>query len=564
MRKYLFVFLFALFLPAFTFAEVSSVDNGYAEKINSYGVNATLNDNASIDVTENITYDFGDNQKHGIYRYIPTVYTGRRGNPRQSIQIKSVTDDKGTNQPFELSNTNDNEVIKIGDADALITGVRVYEIKYSLSHMVSTDSDGDRFRWDAIGTGWEVPMKNVIVTLKSSDKALGNLKTTKCYTGASGSTEICDFQTEGNALRMALLSLYPHVGVTLDSLYKSGTFPAPNKLEIWLWESHWYYWLPLIAFILFLGLWWEKGRDPKGRGTIVPMYDPPKGIIPYTASILLEERVSRKSLPAEIIALAIQGYIKIHQKETKVLFITNKDYELELLKPLPLTAPEIDRSLVAALFGGTTTVNLSTLDSGFATENMKLHTLAYKEMTDKGYFVVSPIISRIIFYAGSGALAVFGLLLAIYFLVGFVGFVSFLAPGAIGLLFAFIMPVKTKAGAIMKEDLLGLKMYIQVAEIDRIKFHNAPAKSPEKFEELLPYAIVFGLEKQWAEEFKDVYKTTPDWYDGNFSTFSIIALTSDLGNFSDAAIASVVSNTSSGMGGGFSGGGGGGGGGGSW
>jgi uncharacterized membrane protein len=102
-------------------------------------------------------------------------------------------------------------------------------------------------------------------------------------------------------------------------------------------------------------------------------------------------------------------------------------------------------------------------------------------------------------------------------------------------------------------------MYIKAAEIDRIKFHNAPAKNPEKFEELLPYAIIFGLEKEWADQFKDVYKTPPTWYDGNMSTFSIIALSHDISSFSDAAVAAAVTSSAASSGGGFGGGGGGGG-----
>jgi len=562
MRRFIFA-LIVFLIPAFTFAEVSSIDNGYAENIQSYNVTATLGDNASIDVAETIKYDFGNNEKHGIYRYIPTVYMGRNGNPRQKLTVKYVQNDRGEAQPYELSNENNNDILKIGDPNELITGIHTYKISYNLNHMISTNSDGDRFLWDAVGTGWEVPIHNIVIVLNSSKKLTESIITKRCYVGGAGSTASCEINENSDVMFVSNQLLPAHQGITVDNLFKSGTFPGPSKLELFIWKYTWYYWLPLIAFIGFFALWYEKGRDPKGHGTIVPMYDPPKGLTPVEATIILEDLISRKALPAAIISLAIQGYIKIHKKEVKILFVTKPEYELILLKPIPKSAPLVERKISDLFFTGRDTVNLNDLGDSFAQSNASMHRAAYKEVTEKGYFAVNPTISRVIFFSGAVATFVLGSILAFYLLLPPIGWLCVLLPGIISFLFAFLMPVKTKLGVITKEDLLGLKMYIKAAEIDRIKFHNAPEKSPEKFEELLPYAIIFGLEKQWAEEFKDVYKNPPSWYDGNFATFSVIGLTHDLGSFSDTAISASVSSSSGGAGG-FAGGGGGGGGGGSW
>jgi uncharacterized membrane protein YgcG len=130
------------------------------------------------------------------------------------------------------------------------------------------------------------------------------------------------------------------------------------------------------------------------------------------------------------------------------------------------------------------------------------------------------------------------------------------------------MPKKTLAGVEAKEYLLGLKEYISVSEIRRIQFHNAPAKTPEHFEELLPYAMIFKLEKEWAEQFKSI-TYSPTWYDDQkIGAFNSVLFVDNLKSFSGASIASVapISSASS-HGSGFSGGAGGGfggGGGGSW
>ena len=62
----------------------------------------------------------------------------------------------------------------------------------------------------------------------------------------------------------------------------------------------------------------------------------------------------------------------------------------------------------------------------------------------------------------------------------------------------------------------GLKLYLDVAEKDRMKFAEAPDKTPERFTKLLPYAIALGVERQWAKQFEgiDIEPATRGWYHG--------------------------------------------------
>jgi uncharacterized membrane protein len=96
-------------------------------------------------------------------------------------------------------------------------------------------------------------------------------------------------------------------------------------------------------------------------------------------------------------------------------------------------------------------------------------------------------------------------------------------------------------------------------------------KSPEAkvklFEKLLPYAMLFGLEKDWAKQFDDIYTNPPGWYQGNWSAFNAGYLVGSLNDFNAASatsFASPSSSSGSGFSGGAAGGGGGGGGGGGW
>ncbi len=84
----------------------------------------------------------------------------------------------------------------------------------------------------------------------------------------------------------------------------------------------------------------------------------------------------------------------------------------------------------------------------------------------------------------------------------------------IGVAFLLALDARTAKGVDAKEHAEGLKMYLEVAEKDRLKKLQGPdaayapktagpKKTVELFEKLLPYAMVLGVEKQWAEQVQD-------------------------------------------------------------
>ena len=103
---------------------------------------------------------------------------------------------------------------------------------------------------------------------------------------------------------------------------------------------------------------------------------------------------------------------------------------------------------------------------------------------------------------------------------------------------------------------------------------DIPEKTPQLYEELLPFAIALDLETQWSDQFTEILaaaKMDPKtshggWYSGgDYSSMSNFAPAVASGLASSVVAASTPpSSSSSGGGGGSSGGGGGGGGGGGW
>lgn len=137
---------------------------------------------------------------------------------------------------------------------------------------------------------------------------------------------------------------------------------------------------------------------------------------------------------------------------------------------------------------------------------------------------------------------------------------------------------RTKKGLEASRYMDGLKLYIEMAEKDRLAFLQSVKGADvtnegivKLYEKLLPYAAVLGLEKSWMKELEKYYKLaeveTPDWYVNNMVAYSVLnAVNSAVStvNYSTTYTSSgggSSSGFSGGGGGGFSGGGGGGGGG---
>lgn len=133
----------------------------------------------------------------------------------------------------------------------------------------------------------------------------------------------------------------------------------------------------------------------------------------------------------------------------------------------------------------------------------------------------------------------------------------------------------TAAGAETRDHLAGLKEFIEWAEADRIRMLQSPQGAERVpvdttdprvmlrlYETLLPYAVVFGQEKEWARELAVLYGSgnSPGWYSGS-SGFNAAAFSSGISTLS-ASTASSSSTSGGSSGGGSAGGGGGGGGGG--
>ena len=614
MKKLFFSFALILtfFVPSLIRAEISG------EQIDNFNIEININQDSGLDVSERIVYNFGDVQRHGIYRDIPYKYQARGGNYNLRISDFAVVDENGQAYNFEISNSGDDKRIKIGDADKYVSGVKTYIITYKIKRAINYFDDYDELYWNAIGNAWGVPIYNARVAVNfPNDLSEAEIKAA-CFAGVYGSNAAClaeSYKTgESDKFSGAVFGqdyLDPGEGMTVVIGLPKGQIYEPSVLENFLeiLKDNWILFLPIIVFFAMFFYWKKKGKDPRGRGTIIAEFDAPDNLTPPEVGTLIDERADNKDVSAGIVNLAVKGYLKINYLEDSGFLFNNSDYVLTRLKEPDSNLNDWEKKLLKKLFkkdyiddsvrnlksqleknnskkdslafkiienlisehedNKKAIIKLADLKESFYKDLAVLKEDLYKDLVAKEYFAANPQKVRTAWVA-LGVLIIFGG----FFMAGFfgiIGLVSFIISGVIVIVFGIFMPKRTEEGVLAREHILGLREYLQVAESDRIKFHNAPEKKPEVFEKFLPYAMVLGVEKEWARQFEDIYKANPDWYENSTGAhFTALALANNLGNFqtsANSAMATAPSSASgggSGFSGGGSGGGFGGGGGGSW
>jgi uncharacterized membrane protein len=140
----------------------------------------------------------------------------------------------------------------------------------------------------------------------------------------------------------------------------------------------------------------------------------------------------------------------------------------------------------------------------------------------------------------------------------------------VNLIFSYLLKAPSRAGQEILDAFEGFKLYLTIAEQDRLNLLNPPEETPEVFSRFLPYALALEVEQAWCKSFDAMLAESnyrPSWYHGTRSTaaFSRSFSNGFSSALSSAGAAPGSSSVSGGSGGGgSSGGGGGGGGGGGW
>jgi len=564
-----------------------------------YTLSREADGTATLQVVETIVARFPDfDQNRGIIRAIPDDYDGVPLN----TQVISVVDENGDPVPYESAYSDGFVELALG-SDDFVRGVQTYVITYAQQNVVRSfdDTASDEFYWDVNGTGWGQPFGRVSATVTlAPDVAAALTGNAACYVGAFGENEFCTIEDAGGTFAAAATDLAPAETLTVAIGFAPGTFltpeptPPPEPQEVPLWMhalSGGVGLASLSALAAAIVSRVRAGTSAKSRGAIVAQYSEPEGIDIVQSAHLVGRPAS--GIPAAVVRLAVRKNLRI------LAYAVDEGgapYTLQYLGDD--RADALDLALLDALFGTDRVAGALTpygeYDSALAVSLDALSTSAASSLEPQGFRRKPPgrgfgwlmLAAQWLLQAlAFGAIVVStGLFLNVSPLAFVSLLVAFLAGfAAFGLA---IRPLQlTEKGRAAKDHLEGLKLYLTVAEEERLRVLQSPQGAErvdvgdnlqlvKLYEKLLPWAVVWGVEDQWMRELAvrvAATDTTPDWFVGS-NGFEVALFTSAVRGMTATTTAPVSSSSWSGsgggsfsggsFGGGFSGGGGGGGGGG--
>ena len=161
---------FIIICASFVFAPSTMAQN-YSEVITSFDVDIRVSEDNKAVVTESILYDFGANERRGIIREIPIVYTLAEGDVSLDLTVIGVTDELGNPQPF-VEEGYYYKSIRIGDPDIYITGAHWYVITYIVENIVNGFDSHDELYWNVTGNEWDVPINSASIDIYLPDESV--------------------------------------------------------------------------------------------------------------------------------------------------------------------------------------------------------------------------------------------------------------------------------------------------------------------------------------------------------------------------------------------------------
>lgn len=579
--------------------------------ITNYDVQLELgrdrNNRSTLKTIETITADFPPDQNHGITRQFVKKYDGHA----TDFALESVKDEHGVDLEYHQNGS----TLRIGNKNAYVSGVKTYVITYTQRDVTRyySDTQKDEFYWNAIGTDSPVPVAAATVTLKLDTALAGKAKTNiQCYYGALQAKNTCESTVSGAEYSLRVNNLGQHQGVTIALGFEPGTFAAyqPSLRErlpnIILTGAAAAFGVGIVILVFCSRKWKKKFAKELAqaaairRQPVAPEYIPPADRSVVESMAVLGWHNFSKALSAQVVDWAVRHIIEIRQTGTG-----KHDYMFVAKKSFADTS-KYEQTLAAAIFGN---------DPAAGTER------TFTQIKQKSYSVSSRFLSVCrqikrgkLFLYNRKEISLYTTWLvtsltsvaAIFFIIlwllgddaegGNVSPLAVIVCAGAAILNVAIAAIMSRCaqnrlsaqGEELKRYLRGLKLYINAAEVDQLRMLQSPEGADKVgdvasdngalvrlYERCLPYAIVFGCEREWNKRLGLLYEElneSPDWITADDVSLGVnIAILSQLtSDFSEIGASSMVSSVSSSSsfggssGGGFSGGGGGGGGVGGW
>ena len=599
-RLFLGAVLALIFTPiSNTFASVQ--DFYFEDFTGDYYLSKDEKGISHLKVVESVTAVFPDyKQNKGICRQI--AYTNQNG---ANITLPNLTRDNikvtrnGVAEPIYSIEKDSGYYNVCTGTDEYVLGVQVYGFEYEFDKVVTDFGDYQELYWDTNGNGATQKFSKVTARVHLADAEWWTGESW-CYVGRYGESgqDRCKTTKLEDGVEFTATKLNAYENLTFDMELKPGSFvvPEPEKNYAYVWILMGLIAICIVAILLAVRKFMktrEKARYYKGL-FVKPEYQPnAEYSLPEMAEIYIGKKKDVKV--AMLLELVVKRKIELVKGEKKKWNINVRNLD-------GVGVEYID--LLAILNGGSQVKVGDMIELKNHTASSKLIALKKaieKKVTDDlekdglvtnkwrygikngGFWnavvltiVVVPVmimIGMFILSVLDGVLGLDGTYGGVMVFAGYFYQVAFLVIVVTVLIVIWVLgeakkyEAYTLKGLEMSCYMEGLKLYIEMAEAERIKVLRSvkgvdtSAEGIVKlYEKLLPYAAVFGLEESWLNEMKEYCKVEeiaePDYL---MTGIAVAELSRTMRMASDIArTATVMSSSGGGSSSGFSGGGGGG------
>jgi len=524
----------------------------HSEKIRNYEVTVQINKNGTLTVNEVIDYQFGEEFKHGIYRYIP-LRSKRFGFDvhKSFIKMNWIKRD-GKDEEYTKNHFYEGIRYRIGSETELVNLYKtesIYELNYDIYNAVFEKDGIYQVYYNAIGQFWNVPIEqaSVIIRFPDGQKIKKNeIEKLEVYTGSYGEKgENYDILENDEEIHISTKELEAKNGLTFMLNLKTDKISPTlvDKLKIVYLSNPAIIILPfLLLFLTIYSIvtWNLFGRDPQGK-SVIPEFNLPKDISPMFAAYINGERDTVEILNAGIFTLLTKGFIVANRVNGEIKY--NKEYKTVYTQETELA--EEERMLLDALssekndiFGSEKRI-YNKANSIIEILKEKYHKIIYK---NNGSFLVpfycaAPVF--IIFIFSQTNFEFFNPFIILYILITLGSFfhriwITVSKKLLTGLIIIAILGVSfyqgieifvfvayfvilfityskligkyTNEGLRKKEYLKGMKMYIKTAEENQIRKFDNVKELIEYFNGILPFAVALGVKNEAIKLMKKTIK----------------------------------------------------------
>jgi uncharacterized membrane protein YgcG len=563
------------------------------EQINSFKSTIIINKDATLTVTETISVISENNTIiHGLVREFPTRYKTQSGTQATvNFYVNNITLDDHP-EPYQLKDRINGIALYIGSPNRIISrGLHTYTITYTTDWQIGFFNNHDELYWNVTGNGWRLPILYACADITLPHAFPENDIQATAYTGKQGSQgkAYTSMQRDDQHWFFETTQrIPPGSGFTIALGWPKGYVKEPTTIDRLLRFIHdnlllvWSLLFLLILIIIYIsGL--IRTRTLRMPNVVIPEFFPPQKLTPGAIRYITTKKLDHKIITADIINLAVRGYLTITYK-TGALFggtyILTKNDTSEKISTYSLNNDE--QMLYNQLFKSHNSFTLQESNRNETQKLVRTNNDILQKKYNNSFNTTPPLLWRIIkvtliMIIGSVMIHSFNSTLSDEsFTIALIA--NGIALILVGCAWHYFWLYAPEIQAVA-DHIAGFKMFLEATETERLNLMGAPDRTPEQYEQYLPYAIALDVEKPWSKQFAPVFEKlsteghpyVPLWYIGPTGRmFDAQAMSNSL-NSTLSTFSQPISSSSSAPGsrsgfggGGSSGGGGGGGGGGGW